>query len=173
MKEAGSGVSIVTLANAIADRGTEPVLVDLGPFALVGEVDVEEEKGWAFSTAVMVAPHLADQVGAGLDFDRGIVYPLVKRTVRFPTVILVGRSSSNDVQIAHHSISKLHARIRVEGDVFEVEDAGSLNGTFAGGTRITAPVTMTAGDRLGLGTQDFFVHSSARLVDVLRRIGRL
>lgn len=173
MNEGGSGIPIVTLANEIADRGADAILAELGSFALVGEIDLEEEKAWAFSTAVMVAPNLADQVGPGFDFDRGIVYPLVKRTARFPTVILVGRSSSNDVQIAHHSVSKLHARIRVSGDVFEIEDAGSLNGTFAGETRLTGPVTMTAGDRVGFGTQDFFVHASAKLVDVLRRIGRL
>lgn len=173
MNAGGSGISIVTLANDVADRGAEAVLAQLGPFVLVGEIDLEEEKAWAFSTSVMVAPQLADQVGPGFDFDKGIVYPLVKRTARFPNVILVGRASSNDVQIAHHAVSKLHARIRLHEGVFEIEDAGSLNGTFAGETRIEGTVTMTAGDRVGFGTRDFMVHASAKLVDVLRRIGRL
>ncbi len=169
----GSGIPIVALANQVAEEGADAVLARLGTFALVGVVDEEEQAGWSFSTSAMVAPALADQIAAGFDFDKGIVYPLVKRTKRFPNVLLVGRSSSNDVQIAHHSVSKLHARIRLLGDVFEVEDAGSLNGTFAGEARLTGPVTMTAGDRLGFGLRDFMVHASAKLVDVLRRVGPL
>lgn len=173
MTEAGSGIPLVELANEIAARGVDPVLERLGALCLVGEVNEDGPDGWAFHTSAMVAPALSDSIMAGLDFERGVVYPLIKRSATFPTVILVGRSSSNDVQIAHHSISKLHARIRIRGDVFEVEDAGSLNGTFAGETRLEAPATMTVGDRVGFGTQDFIVHASPRLADALRRIGPL
>ncbi|MBX3274042.1 MAG: FHA domain-containing protein [Sandaracinaceae bacterium] len=170
MSRRDHGLSIVRVADEAAREGAA-LVARLGRFVLVGQLDEDEPAGWSFSTSAMVSPTVAAEVGAGFDFERGVVYPLLKRTPTFPSVLLVGRASSNDVCIQHHSISKLHARIRLREDAFDVEDAGSLNGTFVGETRIERPVTVAPGDRLGFGTRDFVVHASARLVEVLARIG--
>lgn len=48
----------------------------------------------------------------------------------------VGRDSDCDITLHHASVSRLHARVRVSGGTLTVEDAGSKNGTWIGGTRI-------------------------------------
>ena len=169
----GSVIPIIELTQRVAEQGTEAVLATLGRFVLVGETDQEEASSWAFATSTMVSPAVAADLGAGFDYERGVVYVIEKRTATFPHVILLGRSRSNDVQIEHHSISKLHARIRMADEAFELEDAGSLNGTFVGPDRITSPVTVSSGDRIGFGVREFTVQKSERFVQVLRRIGFL
>jgi diguanylate cyclase (GGDEF)-like protein len=49
------------------------------------------------------------------------------------------------------SLSRVHARIVREGDVYVVEDAGSRNGVFVNEHRVTR-ATLTDGDRLRLGS---------------------
>lgn len=48
----------------------------------------------------------------------------------------VGRDSECDITLHHASVSRLHGRVRVSGGTLTVEDAGSKNGTWIGGTRI-------------------------------------
>src|SRR5579859_6956940 len=43
-------------------------------------------------------------------------------------VLTVGRLSGNDVQVPSQRVSRLHAKIRWENDVWVIEDAESLNG---------------------------------------------
>ena len=171
MNELRAPIPLVELTRRISEVGADAVLADFGAFLLVGETDQEEGSGWAFATSAMVSPSVATELGAGFDFDRGVVHVIEKRTTTFPNVILVGRSRSNDVQIEHHSISKLHARIRLKGDAFELEDAGSMNGTWVAGQRVEAPITVGSGDRIGFGVREFTVQRSKVFVDVLRRIG--
>ncbi len=173
MSGLGSARSIVELTQRVAEDGVDAVLSELGRFLLVGEIDQHEASSWAFATSTMISPAVATQLGVGFDFDRGLVYAIEKRTATFPNVILLGRSRSNDVQIEHHSISKLHARIHLADDAFELEDAGSLNGTWVGGVRVEQPITVSSGDRIGFGVREFTVQRSRTFVDVLRRIGPL
>lgn len=66
--------------------------------------------------------------------------------------LLVGRGEAADVRLDSASISRLHARLRRSGDVVEVHDLGSQNGTYVNGARISKPTTVRPGDRLQLGT---------------------
>jgi len=162
---------ILWLAGEVHDRGREAVLEQLGPYVLVGETTEDEPQGWAFATSAMVSPEIAQRVGLGFDFERGVVIPLVKRTTTFPNVILIGRSSSNDVRIDDPSVSKLHARVRLIRGGFDLEDAGSRNGTWVDEKEIQTGIAVGRGDRIRFGQRAFMVHDSVELVGLLERIG--
>jgi len=49
----------------------------------------------------------------------------------------IGRGSHNDVMIADDSVSDTHAKLQRRDDGWYVVDAGSTNGTYVGGSRIT------------------------------------
>jgi len=52
-------------------------------------------------------------------------------------VTTIGRNLNNDVTIDNSGVSSMHARILKNGDAFVIEDAGSKNGVFIKGQRIT------------------------------------
>jgi hypothetical protein len=57
-------------------------------------------------------------------------------------------------------ISRLHARVYFDPDGWlMVEDAGSTNGTFVHGMRITAPTPLSPGDALRMGTTTLEVEA--------------
>ena len=64
---------------------------------------------------------------------------------------LLGRVDEGVVWIDSPSVSRRHARIRVEGGQAVLEDLGSKNGTFWRGERISAPVLLSDGDEIRLG----------------------
>ncbi|MGD8289756.1 MAG: FHA domain-containing protein [Gemmatimonadota bacterium] len=65
--------------------------------------------------------------------------------------IIVGRDDGADVLIDNPSVSRRHAEIRLGDDGWVIEDLGSSNGTFIGGTRIQGPQSLGLGDEVGFG----------------------
>jgi phosphoserine phosphatase RsbU/P len=63
----------------------------------------------------------------------------------------IGRSSSCSVRIDEPSVSRLHARLRIDDSRATVEDLGSSNGTRVNGKELDGPATVQAGDRLTFG----------------------
>jgi pSer/pThr/pTyr-binding forkhead associated (FHA) protein len=53
-------------------------------------------------------------------------------------LVHVGRGAHNDVRLTDESVSETHAKIQRREDGWYVVDMGSTNGTYVGGTRITA-----------------------------------
>ncbi len=69
--------------------------------------------------------------------------------------LLVGRDAENDVPLGRDEFtSGRHARIEPRRDGVWVEDAGSTNGTFVNGERLTAPRKLSAGDVIRIGETD-------------------
>jgi DNA-binding winged helix-turn-helix (wHTH) protein len=64
---------------------------------------------------------------------------------------LLGRVEEGVVWIDSPTVSRRHARIRVEGGVATLEDIGSKNGTYCRGERISAPVRLADEDEFRLG----------------------
>ena len=113
---------------------------------------------------------------------------LARHTATFPDFVLHGRApNGEDVRIkvngdalaraedgqvigrsaadANHvlgveSVSRRHARLRVDGVSLTVEDLGSLNGTQLNGTQLVkgTPMTASAGSTLSLGGVTLTVH---------------
>jgi len=67
------------------------------------------------------------------------------------SVLTIGRSPVNLLQINHKSVSRRHAQLRLTGDNYTVTDLKSSNGTFVNGKRLTEPVVLTHNDMLQLG----------------------
>ncbi len=68
----------------------------------------------------------------------------------------IGRHTSCYVVIQHQEglISRLHARIERVGPRYILADAGSTNGTFVNGVRISEPHVLKDNDWIGLGLPD-------------------
>lgn len=60
--------------------------------------------------------------------------------------LVIGRSPSSDIAIAHKSISRKHVKISVKGSQFFVEDLGSQNGTMLNDEQLTGAEAFGPGD---------------------------
>ena len=84
---------------------------------------------------------------ADLMFTQG---PLAGRKLDVESEVVIGRQGAT-VTIEDSELSRRHAALRpVEGGV-EIEDLGSLNGTFVNGKRIDSPTRLAGGDSVKLG----------------------
>jgi class 3 adenylate cyclase len=75
--------------------------------------------------------------------------------------MVIGRAADQcDLVVAHPTVSRRHARLKVAGDALQVEDLGSTNGTKLGeqALRANEPVALRAGSKLRLGDVDLIVH---------------
>lgn len=63
----------------------------------------------------------------------------------------VGRTQNNTVALADATVSRQHARIRLQDDKFILFDLGSANGTFVNGQRVEQPRALADGDVVRFG----------------------
>ena len=69
--------------------------------------------------------------------------------------LLAGRDAENDLALVRDEFaSGRHARFEPRRDGVWVEDAGSTNGTFVNGVRLTAPRKLSPGDVIRVGETD-------------------
>jgi len=67
------------------------------------------------------------------------------------TVLTIGRSPANLVQVNHKSVSRRHAQLRKNDDFYLVMDLKSSNGTFLNGKLVTEPTPLKHRDLLQVG----------------------
>jgi pSer/pThr/pTyr-binding forkhead associated (FHA) protein len=85
--------------------------------------------------------------------------PMAGERVDLDSELVIGREGVA-LTIEDSELSRRHAAIRpVEGG-FEVEDLGSLNGTFVNGSRISGPTSVASGDSIKLGQSVFTLEAS-------------
>ena len=79
------------------------------------------------------------------------------------TPVTIGRAPECEVRLDARWVSRQHAYIRTEGKQYVLEDAGSKNGVFLNGQRVTSPCTLEDGDRIQVapGLELVFVDSEA------------
>jgi hypothetical protein len=70
----------------------------------------------------------------------------------------IGRNLDNDIVIANDRVSRYHAEINREGNELMIVDAGSRNGVWLNGSRVTAPTPIRSGDSVRLGRQEFIFN---------------
>lgn len=76
----------------------------------------------------------------------------------------IGRTDDNFILLSDTSISRRHARIVRDGDVYTVIDMGSSNGTLVNGKKVTTPTALNKGDRVQFGNIEFvFVDGNANV----------
>ncbi len=72
--------------------------------------------------------------------------------VEASAVTQLGRAIEREIPLPmDKTVSRLHARIVPEGDGYVLEDAGSANGTFVNGLRLTGRRVLRAGDVIQMG----------------------
>lgn len=69
--------------------------------------------------------------------------------------VQIGRMGTNDVVLSDPAASRHHAVIRWTPNGYVLQDAGSTNGTFVEGQRVTAPVLLVPGQHFFIGVTDF------------------
>jgi len=97
------------------------------------------------------------------------LYPLAKKPgASFRDRITIGRTANNDVVIADHSVSRLHAYVRV-ADGWLIADAGSKNGSWLDDAELEPrrEAALSNGAVVKLGDVRLTFYRSADLFDML------
>ena len=76
--------------------------------------------------------------------------PLAGQRLELDAELVIGREGAA-VTIEDSELSRRHAAVRPVLGGFEVEDLGSLNGTFVNGHRINVPTRVGGGDSIKIG----------------------
>ena len=71
---------------------------------------------------------------------------------------LIGRASSNDIQIQDCLVSRQHAAIAFMNGKYFIEDHGSTNGTFLNGVAVSGVLELKQNDILSFGLSRFSFH---------------
>ncbi len=74
--------------------------------------------------------------------------------------LLIGRLPECDVLLSDTLVSRMHARISVQGDSVVVEDLHSTNGVYVNGQRVGHSTVLCEGDRILIGTIEFSLFES-------------
>jgi class 3 adenylate cyclase len=82
------------------------------------------------------------------------------RRIRIAERLTVGRGDDVGLVLDDPEMSRAHAVFAVTPDGLEIQDLGSLNGTWVNGERITAPTLLAAGDAVKVGTTRIEVLSA-------------
>jgi pSer/pThr/pTyr-binding forkhead associated (FHA) protein len=83
--------------------------------------------------------------------------PLAGRRVEVSGEMLIGRDRAT-LTVPDSEVSRRHAVIRPAGDGLEIEDLGSLNGTWVNGHRVMGVSPLAAADTVRLGSTVFSVE---------------
>jgi len=65
--------------------------------------------------------------------------------------ISIGRDIANDFVINDAEVSRMHAKLTLEGDRYKIEDLNSTNGTYIDGQRLIGPHLMAIGEIIMFG----------------------
>lgn len=80
------------------------------------------------------------------------------------TSTVLGRGSSCDAHLEHVAVSRRHAMVSGDGDVWHVEDLDSAHGTYVNGARVSPnmPVRLVDGDHLRILAWTFLFSAEVR-----------
>lgn len=87
--------------------------------------------------------------------------PLAGQRFVVEAQLILGRADA-DVTIDDPLISRRHAMIHPTDDALEIEDLGSLNGTWVNGTRIAGPMRLGPGDIVQIGSASIEIEADPR-----------
>src|SRR4051794_41321516 len=95
--------------------------------------------------------------------------PMAGRRVELTSDLVLGREGVHLI-VEDPEISRRHAVVRPRRNGAEIEDLGSLNGTWVNGRRITGPTRLTHGDRIRLGVTQLQLEPSGAAAGPAARV---
>ena len=104
--------------------------------------DGDDDSGVALEDFVTEGPALVVRSGGGRAGEHFV--PKGERTT-------IGRSPDCDIFLDDVTVSRSHAVLLQQDGSFQIEDLGSLNGTFLNRKRIESVETLESGDELQIG----------------------
>src|SRR5207247_4945544 len=120
-----------------------PKAIPPAPKMPVGTVVLEPH---AFDTTIETPPATPQQARLKILLPTGDVFD--RELTNAETQI--GKGPRNDIVIADAAVSTAHAMIRLEGNVYAINDIGSRNGTFVNGERVAESRPLNHGDVIGI-----------------------
>jgi hypothetical protein len=70
----------------------------------------------------------------------------------------LGRSVDNVIVVDDNAASRYHARVRLNGGRYLLEDLNSANGTYVNSARVGQPVPLNDGDEIRIGETRWVFH---------------
>ncbi|MGH7812379.1 MAG: FHA domain-containing protein [Candidatus Binataceae bacterium] len=125
-----------------------------GSAPAIAQATLSGDKVSPAQVASRLAGANAPVAGPCLIDDRGQHFP-----IKPATATTLGRALDNDIVVGHSSVSRHHANIKADHDVFSIEDLNSQNGTFVGGRRIKDATQIRDGDPVRLGEAPFMFRA--------------
>lgn len=110
------------------------------------------------AAAAPVAKAKGNRAKRGVPTRLVVLQPKVRKGAGYPigAEVTLGRADSCVIGLPDDTFaSQLHARVFARDNEVWVEDLGSTNGTHLNGARLTAPLQMSVGDRLQVGSTIF------------------
>ena len=168
------------LSDLVEDRKNLPLEKFLvafpDPVLLHRPEDADDESARSFKTG-LTDPHATRMelaVGLSTDADLAVI-PVSKRPDGvFSDRVGVGRTRNNDIVLPYPKVSKFHAYFTwyANQSEFYLTDAGSTNGTFVNGHKLTPSDSVIVPDRcvVSFGRYHFRFHLASGLFDTLGQI---
>jgi pSer/pThr/pTyr-binding forkhead associated (FHA) protein len=104
---------------------------------------------------VLTPDQAAGLVGAAKPISTGqLVFPDGQKRSLDSRAVSIGRSAENDIALADDFASARHARIEPRRDGVWVSDAGSTNGTYVNGAKLSKAHRLRPGDVIRVGGTD-------------------
>ena len=117
------------------------------------------------AATLLLSRALVEAAGRGEPVLLSPVFPIVRQQSSEFSFISVGRTANCDVCIPDESISKLHAIMRVTHEGTRIHDAGSANGCYVDGRKVSTERTqarlLRPGDSVRLGAVDLLYLNAA------------
>lgn len=135
-----------------------PTPVQHGDWVTLGDIVYQLRLIWQTDAPTVPVP--APAVGSGAPAPAPAPQPATLATpATVPRVtltggaqVLIGRHHDCTLAIDSPLVSRHHARLTVNDGQWQIEDLGSINGSFVNGRRIREPVALKVGDRIGIAT---------------------
>ncbi|OIK06207.1 DUF1707 and FHA domain-containing protein [Streptomyces monashensis] len=67
----------------------------------------------------------------------------------------IGRDPANGLRLNHETVSRVHAELFRQGEMWVLRDLGSTNGTTVNGRRVTGAIVVREGDLVAFGRMGF------------------
>jgi pSer/pThr/pTyr-binding forkhead associated (FHA) protein len=104
---------------------------------------------------VLSPEQAAGLVGAAKPISTGqLVFPDGRKRGLDSRAVSIGRSGQNDIALTDDFASARHARVEPRRDGVWVSDAGSTNGTYVNGSKLSKPQRLKPGDVIRVGSTE-------------------